>query len=469
MPRWIGLLLLSWMFVLVVNADTPTAVQHDEHNATDTVEDEVLSQFDFAAAKAGAKIIDKSSDDIVGADNLLETNRDKYMMVPCSVKPKWIVIQLAEDITVHRINLSNLEYFSDTFKEIEFLGSTVYPTKWFIPLGKFVGQKNEQIQSFRVTEGRWNHVRYLKVRFLSHFTEDEYHYCTLSKLGVFGVRSLEKLEREINRLEHSSKPKTDPIDTRTGTEDHNKEDHAADNHEGDLVDLLEEWVPPELTDGEGNPLNQPQHVFEKLANRISKLETTQTGYAKLLRGRTNSILKITNQWISQVESMVENHNRRLDSLLHHTLNLTRQTLEKTEKIEALSKSLVEIENRYAKLEWTLVLLFFMFIGGIILLPIIFCIAMSIRVPTKSIQPGRYQWFRSISLSPSPSKSNLIAEEGEEKESKESNHRRLSSDPVEASRTPAGKRAAAAAQKQKKLRRQSKSHTGLSLNLNGKQK
>ena len=53
----------------------------------------------FAAESAGAIVL-ASSDECKGFSNLLNDDKDKYAMCPCSAKKKWVTIGLSEDVSV---------------------------------------------------------------------------------------------------------------------------------------------------------------------------------------------------------------------------------------------------------------------------------------------------------------------------------------------------------------------------------
>ena len=52
----------------------------------------------FAAETAGAIVL-ASSDECKGFSNLLNDDKDKYAMCPCSSKKKWVIIGLSEDVS----------------------------------------------------------------------------------------------------------------------------------------------------------------------------------------------------------------------------------------------------------------------------------------------------------------------------------------------------------------------------------
>jgi hypothetical protein len=178
-------------------------------------------EVDYASKSAGAVILD-SSPNFQGVSNLLQQDRDKYAIVPCSdsnsdttttmtTEPKYVVIGLSEDILVKQFAIANYERYSSHMKEIRLYGSvSIHAIRepnnqnW-IHLGDFIAQWNtnnhsNEKQIFTISEPTW--VRYVKVQFISHYG-DEY-YCTISQISVHGSTVLQGFHEQWNEENHDN-------------------------------------------------------------------------------------------------------------------------------------------------------------------------------------------------------------------------------------------------------------------------
>lgn len=76
------------------------------------------------------------------------------------------------------IVIANYEKFSSPFKDFIVLGSVNYPTDTWLVLGNFTAEFRNGEQVFPLDS--YQHVRYIKLRFFSHYGSE--YYCTLSQL-----------------------------------------------------------------------------------------------------------------------------------------------------------------------------------------------------------------------------------------------------------------------------------------------
>ncbi|XP_044485188.1 SUN domain-containing protein 5 isoform X2 [Mangifera indica] len=163
------------------------------------------SEYNYASAKKGAKVVAHNKE-AKGATNILGNNHDKYLINPCSVTEKFVVIELAEETLVDDVKIANFEHYSSNFKEFELSSSLSYPTEVWSPLGKFVAANVKQLQSFKLPEPKW--VRYLKLSLLSHYGSE--HYCTLSVVEVYGVDAIEHMLEDLFVASEGSVPSKSP-------------------------------------------------------------------------------------------------------------------------------------------------------------------------------------------------------------------------------------------------------------------
>lgn len=150
------------------------------------------TEYNYASAMKGAKVVAHNKE-AKGASNILGKDHDKYLRNPCSVRDKFVVIELAEETLVDAVKIANFEHYSSNFKQFELSGSLNYPTQVWSPLGSFVAGNVKHIQPFKLPEPKW--VRYLKLNLLSHYGSG--FYCTLSVVEVYGVDAIKRMLEDL--------------------------------------------------------------------------------------------------------------------------------------------------------------------------------------------------------------------------------------------------------------------------------
>lgn len=130
-------------------------------------------------------------------------DHDKYLRNPCSIKEKFVIIELTEETLVDVVKIANFEHYSSNFKDFELFGSSVYPTDKWLPLGKFVGANVKHAQCFKLGEPKW--VRYLKLNLFTHYGSG--FYCTLSVVEVYGIDAIERMLEDLIIDSEESDPK----------------------------------------------------------------------------------------------------------------------------------------------------------------------------------------------------------------------------------------------------------------------
>jgi hypothetical protein len=153
-------------------------------------------RFNYAAFDAGAKLL-STSEGMKKGNSILIADDDRYMMVPCTHPSKTFVIQLSEDIILDEIELANFEHYASSIKEFEVLGSATHPTTSWMQLGTFLALPTTQKQLFSLPGKEW--VRFIKIRWISHYGEE--YYCTLTYLKVYGMTMLETFREEMQNSE----------------------------------------------------------------------------------------------------------------------------------------------------------------------------------------------------------------------------------------------------------------------------
>ena len=150
------------------------------------------AEYNYASASKGAKVL-ASNKESKGASNILGKDKDKYLRNPCSAEEKFVVIELSEETLVVTNEIADSEHYSSNPKEIELLGSLVFPTDDWVKLGNFTAANVKHAQRFALDEPKW--VRYLKLNLLSHYGTE--FYCTLSVVEVYGVDAVERMLEDL--------------------------------------------------------------------------------------------------------------------------------------------------------------------------------------------------------------------------------------------------------------------------------
>ncbi|CAN6880951.1 unnamed protein product [Brassica oleracea] len=159
-------------------------------------------EYNYASASKGAKVL-SSNKEAKGATSILSRDNDKYLRNPCSAEGKYVVIELSEETLVNTIKIANFEHYSSNLKEFELQGTLVYPTDTWVHMGNFTAANVKQEQNFTLVEPKW--VRYLKLKFLSHYGSE--FYCTLSLVEVYGVDAVERMLEDLISVEDNMKEK----------------------------------------------------------------------------------------------------------------------------------------------------------------------------------------------------------------------------------------------------------------------
>lgn len=106
------------------------------------------------AAFECAAMVHRSSRQSKGASSILVEKKDRYMLTPCSANPKFVDVELCDEIQIDTIVLANFEFFSSTFKHFKASCSVDYPGKpadWH-DLGTYRANNARGVQVSRVSE-----------------------------------------------------------------------------------------------------------------------------------------------------------------------------------------------------------------------------------------------------------------------------------------------------------------------------
>lgn len=146
-------------------------------------------RFSYSSFDAGATVL-KSGPSAKNAKAILVENKDSYMLLECSARQKFVIVELSDDILIDTIVLANFEFFSSMIRHFRISVSDRYPVKTdhWRDLGTFEARNSRDIQPFLVENPQiW--AKYVQIEFLTHYGNE--YYCPVSLLRVHGSRMLD--------------------------------------------------------------------------------------------------------------------------------------------------------------------------------------------------------------------------------------------------------------------------------------
>ncbi|GAA5883109.1 hypothetical protein JCM16303_006096 [Sporobolomyces ruberrimus] len=197
------------------------------------------------AAFECAAMVHRSSRKTKGASAILVEKKDRYMLTPCAADPKFVEVELCDEIQIDTIVLANFEFFSSMFKQFKASCSVNYPGNvedWH-DLGTFRARNVRGVQVFRPNLIP-NFCRYIRINFLSHFGSE--YYCPVSLLRVYGYTQLDayrESERKARQLQEALAAAEEYVDDEV-------EDDLEDIEEGNSLPVKETSVPDQLESAE---------------------------------------------------------------------------------------------------------------------------------------------------------------------------------------------------------------------------
>ncbi|QLL31234.1 hypothetical protein HG536_0B00950 [Torulaspora globosa] len=154
-------------------------------------------RFNFASLDCAATIV-KTNIEASGASSILIDNKDKYLLNPCFVPNKFVVIELCQDILVEEVAIANFEFFSSTFKRVRFSVSDRFPVakNGWIVLSEVEAENTRNLQTFPIPNPQiW--ARFLLIEILSH--HDNEYYCPISLVQVHGKTMMDEFKMDNSR------------------------------------------------------------------------------------------------------------------------------------------------------------------------------------------------------------------------------------------------------------------------------
>ncbi|KAJ4133730.1 hypothetical protein NW768_005318 [Fusarium equiseti] len=146
-------------------------------------------RFSYSSFDAGATIL-KASPGAQNPRTILVENKDSYMLLECSAKSKFVIVELSDDVLIDTVVLANFEFFSSMFRHFTVSVSDRYPVKMdkWKQLGMFEARNSRDIQPFLVKNPQI-FSKYVRIEFISHWGNE--FYCPVSLLRIHGSRMLD--------------------------------------------------------------------------------------------------------------------------------------------------------------------------------------------------------------------------------------------------------------------------------------
>ena len=170
-----------------------------------TISDEKLlksfkDRFNYASSTCSARIL-SNNPETLSASAVLSANKDAYLRNSCSLKNKFLVVELCEEVKVDGIVLGNYELFSSTFKGFKVHAAIKSADSsqqiiWKLLLTAQMTADSKYLhsdQAFPIESSLF--FKYLRIEF-----DDEYYgheeLCPLSTLKVYGKNMIDEFVEE---------------------------------------------------------------------------------------------------------------------------------------------------------------------------------------------------------------------------------------------------------------------------------
>ncbi|EEB06960.1 Sad1-UNC-like carboxy terminal protein [Schizosaccharomyces japonicus yFS275] len=336
----------------------------EKSTAASPVPTKEAKRFNFASTDCAAAILEANAEAKMPSA-ILSENRDKYMLIKCSVEPKFMVIELCDDISIDTIQLANYEFFSSTFRDVKFSVSSTYPPKGsgWTDLGTFTARNVRTLQSFQVDYPKiW--AKYLKVEFLDHYGSE--FYCPVSIIRVYGktmldefreerkadddvLDSTEKEQAEAGAAEDGSAVSSDASHPNATMQTNGSKRAASTGTDMNSAAEGSESKNDGMNQSVGTPQSQISHVTNA---HEEALTATQSEHSSVLSGKptlVNQNVHATNQQ----ESIYRNMYKRL-SVLEEKTNQLKAQLANLEKLtvshfQESNSTLIRVRDEYISL------------------------------------------------------------------------------------------------------------------------
>jgi hypothetical protein len=161
----------------------------DEQAEQETAGKLYKERFNYASFDCAATIV-KTNTNTKGASNILNENKDTYLINQCAESNKFVIIELCNDILVDTVEIANYEFFSSMFRHLRVSVADRFPvpaSSWRA-LGEFEAKSVRDLQRFHIANPLiW--ARYLRIEFLTHWGHE--FYCPISLVRVHGTTMMD--------------------------------------------------------------------------------------------------------------------------------------------------------------------------------------------------------------------------------------------------------------------------------------
>ena len=200
-------------------------IKHNSHQEAVCTDEKLLktlkNRFNYASSACSARILSTNPEALSPSALLAASSKDTYLRYSCSVKGKFVVVELCEEVKIDIIVVANYELFSSTVKGFKvyaasdkLIDPSVAQILWKLILSATIqADSSSQIhseQAFPVTSSE-SFVKYLRIEF------DDEHYgherlCPISVLKVYGKTMLDEFSEDLHS-DPSSESTTDNLPT----------------------------------------------------------------------------------------------------------------------------------------------------------------------------------------------------------------------------------------------------------------
>jgi hypothetical protein len=110
----------------------------------------LTDRFNYASVDCSARVhTAQPAAAAKSAANILSSQRDRYMLSQCGATPRFVVVELCEDIRIDTVQLANFEFFSGVFREFMVSVAKTYiatDAEGWTVVGTYVGKNVRGVQ-----------------------------------------------------------------------------------------------------------------------------------------------------------------------------------------------------------------------------------------------------------------------------------------------------------------------------------
>ncbi|KAG9121755.1 hypothetical protein FRC07_002156 [Ceratobasidium sp. 392] len=155
----------------------------------------IRGRYNYASSECSARV-HGTHKSMKSAGSILSSKKDRYMLAPCSVDKKYVVVELCDEIRVDTVQLANFEFFSGVFKDITItLSRTANVNDLHSEvIGVYEAKNVRSVQTFRPFNRPHAFYRFIRIDFHTHYGKE--YFCPVSLLRVYGLTQMEEWRME---------------------------------------------------------------------------------------------------------------------------------------------------------------------------------------------------------------------------------------------------------------------------------